>query len=183
MTTYTRQPAGSARAPHHADRTVVILDGTAPVLRACRLRRLDQVLARWRGFSLDARLAAGAPPEGTRLLAVRARMLVSAGRRERLARNWDLLVRSARQRPAGRLRVPLCRDRILAAEPDIRAMERALRARLPVPVRGVAMASSLLADATGPVYNRRSAVELGDALRAALAHLDPSASLMPGEPA
>ncbi|HXW46749.1 MAG TPA: hypothetical protein VEL03_18305 [Streptosporangiaceae bacterium] len=183
MSTYTRQPTRSARPPRPAEPTVLILDGQLPVLREQRLRRLDRLLARWRGFSLDAQLAAGVPPEATRLLAVRARMLVSPGRRERLARNWALLLRTARQRPSGTPRVPLCRDRILAAEPDIRAMEHALRARLPVPASGVAMASHLLADAAGPVYNRRSAVDLAAAVRAAISHLDPSAGLMPGEPA
>ncbi len=157
--------------------------GQLSVLGGRRLRSWDRLLANWRGFGLDAQLAAGASPDGTRLLAVRARILVAPARRNRLARNWDLLVRAAKERPAGRLRAPLCRDRILAAAPDILAMERALRAGLPVPARGVAMASSLLADATGPVYNRRSPVELRDVVRAAVTHLDPASDLMPDWPA
>lgn len=157
--------------------------GQPSALGGRRLRSWDRLLARWRGFSLDAQLAAGSSPDGTRLLAVRARTLVAPAGRERLAHNWDLLVRAASERPASRLRTPLCRDRILAAEPDILAMRQALRAGLPVPARGVAMASSLLADATGPVYNRRSPVELRDAVRAAVTHLDPASHLMPDWPA
>jgi len=160
---------------------VITVHGGLPGLRARRLHRWDTMLARWRGFTLDAQLAAGAAPDSAPLLAVRARMLVAPARRDRLARDWNLLVRTASERRAGKLGVPLCRDRILAAAPDILAMQQALRARLPVPVRGVALAGSLLADATGPVYNRRSPVDLRDAVRAAVACLDPAAGLMPDE--
>jgi hypothetical protein len=42
----------------------------------------------------------------------------------------------------------------------------------------VAMASVLLTDATGPVYNRRSSVTLAAALEAAITELDPALPLM-----
>lgn len=52
-----------------------------------------------------------------------------------------------------------------------------LRLPLPVAAAGVAAASVLLTDGAGPVYNPRSDITLRDALRLAIARLDPSASL------
>ena len=43
-----------------------------------------------------------------------------------------------------------------------------------MPARGVAIATLLLTDGTGPVYLRRSQVDLRAALRTAVACLDPS---------
>ncbi len=53
-----------------------------------------------------------------------------------------------------------------------------MTAPLPVAARGVAMATALLTDALGPVYNRRSRVTLAAALEAAIAQLDPALPLM-----
>jgi hypothetical protein len=44
------------------------------------------------------------------------------------------------------------------------------------------MASVLLTDATGPVYNRRSPVTLAAAVAAAATQLDPALPLMPAAP-
>jgi hypothetical protein len=50
--------------------------------------------------------------------------------------------------------VPICHDRVITSEFEIREMLDALpMAPLPVPARGVAMASWLLIDGAGPVYN------------------------------
>jgi hypothetical protein len=73
-------------------------------------------------------------------------------------------------------RTPLDRNRIISCEPEIQAMVNALLTPLPTPARGAAMASWLLADGTGPLYNRRSG-DLGIALAEAIAHLDASVSL------
>jgi hypothetical protein len=56
-------------------------------------------------------------------------------------------------------------------------MAACLRAPLPVAAAGVATASVLLTDGAGPVYNRRAGVALRDALRLAIAQLDPWVSL------
>jgi len=127
---------------------------------------------------LDARLAAGASPEGDVLIGLRARALVVPARRQRLASDWDRLLTAARDRPAA-AHVPLRRDRIVAAEADIRELQRSLRASAPVPARGVAIARSLLADGTGPVFNRNSRVDLRAAVQDAIQHLDPSTALLP----
>lgn len=138
----------------------------------------DRVLASSRATSLDERLAAGASPESGRLIALRARALVVPARRRRLASDWGRLVRAARERPAA-THVPLRRDRILAAEADIRELQRSLRASAPVPARGVAMASSLLADGAGPLYSTSPRVDLRAAVQEAIRQLDPSTALLP----
>ena len=160
-------------------------------------RRLgDGALARVFGASLDASLAAGRPPESSRLLAARARDIVRLRRRRSMAGSWEHLLRVAsraqRARGAGpgapgapgRLggpagAVPVCADRVVAAEPAIRDLMNRLTAPLPVPARGVAMARVLLTDATSPVYNRRAGVALRDAVTAAATQLDPALPLLP----
>ncbi len=141
-------------------------------------RLWDRALASSRATVLDARLAAGVSPESGRLIALRARALVVPARRRRLAGDWDRLVRVARERPAT-ARVPLRRDRIVAAEADIRELQRSLRASAPVPARGVAIASNLLTDGAGPVYNRNSRVDLRSAVQEAIRQLDPTTALLP----
>jgi hypothetical protein len=147
----------------------------------------DGVLARVFGASLDASLAAGCPPESSRLLATRARDIVSLRRRRSMAGNWEHVLRVARRAqrarragspaPAGAM--PVCADRVVAAEPAIRDLMNRLAAPLPVPARGVAMARVLLTDANSPVYNRRSGVALTDAVAAAAAQMDPALPLLP----
>ncbi len=175
---------GPAIGPERSGHTVVLAVGVGNLseLHGGRLRVLDRILASWQGFSLDARLAAGASPEGDRLLAARATALVELGRRQKLARDWGRLARMARQRPAASIRIPLRRDRIIAAGPEILQLQDSLRAALPVPVRGVAMASRLLSDATGPLYSRTSPADLRAALRDAIRQMDPWATLLPDRP-
>jgi hypothetical protein len=152
---------------------------------------VDRVLARVFGASLDESLASGSAPESSRLLAARARDIVSLPRRTSMAGNWDHLLRvahrSARAFPLPRPgaiagAVPVCADRIVAAEPAVRELIARLSAPLPVPARGVAMASALLTDGMGPVFNRRSRVTLAAALDAAITQLDPALPLMPAAP-
>ncbi len=161
---------------------VLATDARLSELRGRRLRVMDRVLASWRGFSLDARLADGASPEGDRLLAARAAVLVDLPRRQKLACDWGRLARMASERPATRTRIPLRRDRILAAGPEILQLQDSLRTALPVPVRGVAMASRLLCDAAGPAYSRRSPVDLRAALLDATRQMDPWTALLPDGP-
>src|SRR5580692_11658824 len=53
----------------------------------------DRVRARVFGASLDSQLAAGVPPESSRLLAARAREIVTLPCRQALARDWEHLLR------------------------------------------------------------------------------------------
>jgi hypothetical protein len=161
--------------------TLVFADVRDPehlVAAPCRAR--DRFGACLSGTSLDRRLAAGWPPESDRLLATRAQQLASPPRRRALATHWEHLLEVSRRQSTSYLRrVPLCRDRISAAEEAVREMVTALVAPLPVAARGVAMASSLLSDGAGPLYNRQCQVDLVDAIRGATAELDASRSLLP----
>jgi hypothetical protein len=140
-------------------------------------RVADRIAARMLGTWLDRKLAAGCSPESTRLLAVRARDIVQIARRNRLAGYWERVLRVAGSGKEPTVAIPLCRDRVRAAEPAIRELARLLRAPLPVSARGVAMASVLLADGGGPLYWRDARVPLGDELRAAITWLDPALPL------
>jgi len=176
--------------PHHRPlpaagrRTTLVLrdPGGSGAFVAWPRRLRDQLMARMLGSSLDRELAAGRPPESARLLAARAEDIVSLPRRQVLARNWERVLAMARRPPGGgSARVLLCRDRIAAAEPEVREMMARLLAPLPVAAPGIAAVSVLLTDATGPLYNRRNHTALVALLRAATVQLDPAASLL--EPA
>ena len=126
----------------------------------------DRWLARAYAPSLDSQLAAGWPPGTSRLLATRAQEITSPAGRAELVRGWGHLLRRARQPAVPRTpRAPLCRDRITAAEGDLRTMLAVLACPLPISARGAAMASVLLGDGTGPLYNPHSTRELAVAAR------------------
>jgi hypothetical protein len=118
------------------------------------------------GDGLDRELAAGAPPGWSWPLEARARYITAAVPRRRLALGWERLLLVAR-RPSScpTIRPPLCRDRILAAEPGILEMSRALSHAGIEAAAGVAAASLLLRDGAGPLYNRHSTTDLDDAVR------------------
>jgi hypothetical protein len=132
------------------------------------------VAATFLGASLDNKLAEGRGPDTSSLLAARAQLLVSLTKRRALAESWLALLVEAR-RPVKFLNpsVPLVRGRIIAAQPQIEALEQALLAPMPTS-RGMAMASSLLSDGSGPIYNGACSVALASTLREIIAHLDPA---------
>jgi hypothetical protein len=144
-------------------------------------RPWDRWLARVSAPSLDRQLAAGNREGTSRVLAFRAQQISSpAGRRE-LARQWDHVLDQARRPPQPRTpRAPLCRDRIAAAERDVREMVTVLAGPLPITVRGAAMASYLLSDGTGPLHNRHSSLDLGAAVCEATRQMDPVAGAPSG---
>jgi hypothetical protein len=136
-----------------------------------------RLLARLFGTSLDRRLATGSAPESGRLLAVRAQQIVALRSRQELARHWEHLLSVATLPPRPGAPAPLCQDRILAAEDEVRDLAARLRAPLPVPAVGVAAAQMLLTDAAGPVYNRRNVASLTAQLHRISAELDPGQPL------
>jgi hypothetical protein len=170
-----REAARRASQPQH---TIV----TGDPLAVRRSRLTDRLLARLFGASLDRQLAAGRAPESSALLAARAQHIVALRSRRRLARNWENLLRRARHaHGAYNPAIPVRGDRLIAAEPDVRELVRRMRAPLPVPARGVAMATALLTDAISPVYNPRGGDDsLAVALEAVIAELDPALPLMSG---
>ena len=143
--------------------------------------RGHQFWDRWRARvcapSLDGQLAAGRPPGTSRLLTVRAQRITSPAGRGELIREWGYVLDRAR-RPAGpgTLRAPLCRDRIAAAEGEVRTMLAVLASPLPISPRGAAMASVLLGDGTGPLHNRHCTRELAAAVRDATGEMKTSFS-------
>lgn len=139
----------------------------------------ERLLTRWRADVLDAQLATGQPPEGDRHRAVRATALVAPQRRRELASCWQRVLERATGVPdLIDSRVPLQRSEVLAAADDIRAMVAALRVTGPVPARGVAIASRLLSDGLGPLYNSRGHPDLRTTVCAAIRHLDPSVEVV-----
>ncbi|HEY1671319.1 MAG TPA: hypothetical protein VGG50_01290 [Streptosporangiaceae bacterium] len=137
----------------------------------------SRLLARLFGLSLDRRLAIGEAPESGRLLAVRAQQLVALRWRRELAHHWERLLGAARRPQRSGAQAWLSRDRILAAEADVRELAIQLRTPLPVRAAGVAAAHVLLTDATGPLYNRRDGTALTGQLREISAQLDPGLPL------
>jgi hypothetical protein len=163
-------------APRRAARHTLVL-GDPLVIRPVRLT--DRMLARALGASLDQQLATGTPPESSRLLAARARDIVSLPHRQSLARSWDHLLRVARRAPSLRTpAVPLNVAAILTAEPAIRELTARLTASLPVPAQGVAAATIPLTNATSPVYGLQSPDALAGLLDDAINQLDPARPLM-----
>jgi hypothetical protein len=154
----------------------ILVLGDPLVIRPRRLA--DRLLARAFGASLNGELAAGKAPESSVLRAARAQDIVALRNRRALAGDWDHLLRVVRRAQARQPHMlPVCADRIIAAEPAIRELVRSLAAPLPVKARGVAMASVLLTDASSPVYNRNSSVTLVTALADAISQLDPAQPL------
>jgi len=166
-----------SQAVHHETAGHTLVLGDPLVIRP--LRFADRMLARARGASLDASLAAGCSPESSRLLAARAQDIVALPHRTSLAGSWEHLLRVAHRAPAGRRSpVPVNVAAILAAEPAIREMMERLTAPLPVSAQGVAAATLPLTNAASPVYGRLRSDELAGLLDAAIAFLDPAQPLM-----
>jgi hypothetical protein len=159
--------------------TLLLIDPHNPRRLSVHLTRgWDRLVVRLLASSLDHKLAAGRSPESHRLLATRAHMLVSPALRRVLARNWENVVVQAHRPPVMRNpRAPLNRAGVMACERQIQQMIEALVSAYPTPARGVAMASLLLRDGTGPLYHRRGSLELEAALLDAVAQLDPWISL------
>ena len=128
---------------------------------ACAVRPWDRLWARLRAFRLDSELAAGASPEASVALALRARMLARTRHRRDLAVSADrVLVTAMQSAYACRLPVPVCRDRVRDCSEEFGELIRRLRAAGPVPVQGVAKVGLLLADASGPLYHWASPDDL-----------------------
>jgi hypothetical protein len=176
----TRSVRSQQKGPGKKPSTLLVIDPLDPPrLTACCNRRWSRVAARLFATSLDHRLAQGRSSESNRLMAAQAQVLVSPAVRSALAQDWEtILIRARRPRRMRDPRVGLNRDGIIACESDIHLMVKALLTPLPIPARGVAMASRLLSDGTGPLFNRHCSADLGFALRSAIAQLDPSTSLI-----
>jgi hypothetical protein len=177
----TASPPAPARTASRARLILHDSRGSGPLVGRS-FRGPARALARARALRLDRDLAAGRPPEASWLLATRAQDLVAVRTRQLLAGDWEHLLRVVQRPPVPRTPLgAICRDRVAAAEPDIREMVSRLRAPVPVAARGVATASTLLGDGAGPLYNRGSRRDLAADVRRATGQLDPAVSLFPSD--
>ena len=152
---------------------LVLLADDCPVPVDVRSR--DRLLARIRAFRLDAALAAGASPDATVALALRAQLLVRMPVRRDLARAARRILAAAVREAAGdRLPVPVCRDRVRDCAEELEDLISRLLTAGPVSVRGVAQAQSLLADGASPIYHRASRDNLRARVLAATDALTPA---------
>ncbi len=150
---------------------IVVVEHDAGLgLRRVRLR--DRLLTRLRASSLDDELAAGASPESSVTLALRAGQLCRPSHRRLLSHSLIRVVAAA-EKPAGSLRkAPVNRDAVRGVREELEAAAERLGAAGPVDVRGVARISGLLTDGTGPLYQASRRGRLRDELRAALGAMD-----------
>jgi hypothetical protein len=170
---------------------LVLLDeDDCPVARPARL--WDRLMVRVRASRLDSELAAGASPDATVALALRAQMLVRTRTRRGMARGAQRVLERAMRVPAadrppapaggglrmpaaGVMQVPVCRERVTDSAEELGDLIRRLLGGGPVAARGVALASVLLTDGSGPLYRRASADDLRARVREAVNALGPSA--------
>lgn len=152
----------------------VLLDDDLGRLILRRLRPWHRALARVLAARLDRQLAGGARPETNAILAARAMVLTSMVYRRALAASLRrLLVASVSPQTRPRLAVarssagvarqpyvPLRRDRIARSASGLAGLAGFLAEQGPVPARGVAMVSQLLADGAGPLYRAASREDL-----------------------
>src|SRR5215510_15113068 len=143
---------------------LVLLQDGCPVPTDVRL--WDRLLVWLRAASLDGDLAAGASPDATVALSLRARRLVRTAARRVLAE--AALGPAADRRP-----VPVCRDRIEDCSAELLDLIRRLLAAGPVSAQGVAQARALLLNASSPIYHRASRDDLRARVLAAADALTP----------
>lgn len=175
---------------------VLLEEADCPVVTSASPR--DRLMARVRASRLDSDLASGASPDATVALALRAQTLIAPRTRREVAEGARRLLATAIQAPAagrsqepsadglrvqaaGRLRtqsarplnVPVCGDRIRESAQELGDLIRRLLANAPVAPRGVALASAMLSDGSGPVYHRANADDMRSRIREAIDALEP----------
>lgn len=136
-------------------------------------RRRTRLWARTHAFALDRALAAGACPDASAALSLRAGQLIGTSVRRDVARSLREVVELATRPRAPRMcSVPLCWHKILASQSSLLELARRLESPLPVDARGVARARLLLTAGDGPLYDRPHGNDLECAVQDALNALD-----------
>jgi hypothetical protein len=150
----------------------VLLDDDRGGLRMRRLWVWHRVLASFSATRLDRELAGGVSPEASASLAARAAWLTSSQVRGDLAASLRGILATAGEPvaalwprspigPARTPRIPLRTARIRRSAPLLAEVTSRLLEPGPVPARGVAMVTRLLADGAGPLYREASRDDLG----------------------
>jgi hypothetical protein len=155
---------------------LVLLDDDRGRLTLQRLRPWHRILARFQAARLDRDLAGGASPEASATLAARTIRLTSMEFRRGLAASLQRVLVAGGESAmvssppvtghpslvaAHPPRVPLRLARISQSAPGLADLACYLVQPGPVPVRGVAMVSQLMADGAGPLYREASRDDLG----------------------
>ena len=151
----------------------VLVDDEQGLLTMRRLWPWQRILARSAAGRLDSALARGAPPEASVSLAARAARLTSTPFRRDLAASLRRILLAvgepglpvAARSPLGAarpVRVPLRPAPISGSAPLLADLASRLLEPGPVPVRGVAMVTELLADGAGPLYRDTDPHTAGD---------------------
>jgi hypothetical protein len=136
------------------------------------------VMCRLSSARLDAELAVGIAPETSPLHLSRARQLVNPRFRHARARDWEHVLVTSREPLRGLSgRVPPRREIVRQAAAEIQELIAALQQIGPVPARGVAIATTLLTDGCGALYNPAAINDLATTIARAVDHLDPTLPL------
>jgi hypothetical protein len=121
---------------------------------------------------LDRQLASGVPPGWSRSLTARAEYVTSTRYLRRLADNWEhLLQLSGQSGTTCVAHVSVCRDRVVATAAEILDMVAALPEARLESAAGVAAASLILGDGTGPLYYRGCTTDLAEAVQDATSQI------------
>jgi hypothetical protein len=107
---------------------------------------------------------------------MRAQLLVQPSMRRLLARRVRQVLADARGDGYPRFldpRIPVQRNRVVAAADALQMLVERLLLPGPVPARGVAVARLLLTDGAGPLYNPSSPDDLRARVLAAVDQLEP----------
>jgi hypothetical protein len=133
----------------------------------------DRVSARLRARRLDRALAAGAAPDSSVAMSVRARALVRADTRSELAGALRRITRNGASPRTLGSRVTTSAARVSRVRADLERLAERLLEPGPVNARGVALTQDLLSDGTGPLFWAESADDLEARLRIVLEALEP----------
>jgi hypothetical protein len=149
---------------------LIVLDNgrNAPVAYTAGL--WQRLAARILADRLDRELAAGASPDSSPMLALRAQVLVGTRFRRGVAAGAQRILDAAAGR---RLPVPVSRSRVRASSAELSELIRKLVAPGPVSAQGVAAARTLLTDACGPIFQQDCCSDLRASVRAVIDVLDP----------
>lgn len=149
---------------------LILNDGHGGVVAAQATLR-DRLRAVIQATRLDAQIAAGRSPDDTVQLALRAQRLTSTSFRRGLATGAGRLYAAGWS--AAKTPVPVRQARVRMASGELQRLVERLLAPGPVTARGAAQTAALLSDAWGAAYGRGTAADLVDAVRGALAALEP----------
>jgi hypothetical protein len=143
--------------PGRKTMVVIVEDGSGLAVR--RVGWLDRFKSRIRATRLDHELAGGASPEASMALALRARALVQPAQGPRLAAALQRIMSAADPSSSVRLRVPVNREAVRAARPELQQLADRLRSE-PMDAHTIARVRTLVTEGNSPLYRLGSSRDL-----------------------